>query len=333
MILGNSEGDAFLASLGVRRLAIPLPFKAAGGPLSAYLIDEPDGSLTLWDTGLGTDEGREALEQGFAEAGRRIEDVRRILLSHGHVDHYGLAAQVQRRSGAKVFVHVRDHNKVVLGCAVPPMDDACAKLGVPAALIRQMAAGHERTESLGERVPSAEALEEGRELHFARFKAQVLHCPGHSPGEVCLHVPEAKLAFTGDHLLAKVTPNPVMEPGGDGVGKYQALVRYTDSARRLYAMDLDWIAPGHGEPFRDHRRVIENGQRFHERRLDRIVQMLASGPRTAFELVQDVFGEGGSLQLFLMLSEVVGNLEMLELQGRVRRELVDGRYRYEQVGA
>src|SRR4051812_9731710 len=84
-VLGDSEGDRALRDLGVLRLAIPVPFVQAGGPVNAYLIDNPDGTLTLFDAGLGTAEAEAALLRGFAEAGRRLEEVREILVSHGHV--------------------------------------------------------------------------------------------------------------------------------------------------------------------------------------------------------------------------------------------------------
>lgn len=326
-VLGRSEGDAVLATLGARRLALPVPFAAAGGPVNAYLLDDPDGSLTLLDTGVRSDLSLAALEQGFAEAGRRVEEVARVLVSHGHVDHFGLARWVQERSGARVFVHPADWNKVLVGRGLAPMRDYFARLGMPEAIVEGIARQYVKTEDYGARLDEVEPLEHGQRLRFARFEGEILHFPGHTPGLVCLHVPERRILFTDDHLLARVSPNPLLELGEGGEeGAHKALVAYLASARRLHDMDLDWLMPGHGEPFRGHRRTLESLFGFYERRQRRIVEALRAEPKTAYALVADVFGEAGVLQMFLMLSEIVGNLEVLEEQGRVARELVSGQY-------
>ncbi|MGC4120786.1 MAG: MBL fold metallo-hydrolase [Myxococcales bacterium] len=328
-IIGRSEGDEVLAALGVRRLALPIPFTQAGGPINAYVIDDIDGRVTLWDCGLNVPDCAAALEQGFAEAGRRLEDVGRILVSHGHVDHYGLARRVQERSGAKVYVHRRDWNKVTAGRAIAPMGEYFKKLGVPDALLASIGSMHQKTEAMALRLDAVEPLEPGTKLRFAKFEAEIVHFPGHTPGLVCLHVPEKKLLFSDDHLLAKVSPNPLLELGENGEeGGYQALRTYLDSARRLYALDLEWLAPGHGEPFQGHRKTLDELFAFYERRQGKIEAAMVERPKTAFELIADIFGEASSLQLYLMLSEIVGNLEVMEAKGRIRKDASEVPWHY-----
>ncbi|HEY3446029.1 MAG TPA: MBL fold metallo-hydrolase [Myxococcales bacterium] len=329
MIVGLSEGDEVLFALGVRRLALPIPFTQAGGPINAYLIENGDGSVTLYDCGLNTPECVQALEQGFAEAGHRLEDVSRILISHGHVDHYGLAKLVRERSGAKAYLHRRDWNKAVAGRAIAPMREYFQKLGVPADTLGRIGAMHAKTESMALKLDEAEPLEPGMKFEFQRFEGEILHFPGHTPGLVCLHAPEHRLLFSDDHLLARVSPNPLLELGENGEeGEHRALVAYLDSARRLYAMSLDWVAPGHGEPFQGHRATLDGLFRFYERRQEKLEAAMVERPKTAYELVFDIFGEAGSLQLYLMLSEVVGNLEVLEEKGRIRKDLGEVPWRY-----
>ena len=316
----RNGGDEVLAALGVHRLALPIPFAQAGGPGNAYLIDDGGGSVTLWDSGLSTDECRAALEQGFARAGRRIEEVSRVLVSHGHVDHFGLARMVSERSGAKVLVHRDDWNKVLEGRNRAPRADDLLNLGVPAEHAARIGQLHGHTSALAQRLSSVEPLEPGTRFTFARFEAEVLHFPGHTPGLVCLHDAAHRALFTDDHLLATVSPNPLLEPPDEqGRRTHRALSAYLASVRRLHAMDLDWLMPGHGEPFQGHRAIIDSLLRFYTRRQDKIARALESGPRSAYELVSQVFTEEGGLQLFLMLSEIVGNLEVLEDQGRAER--------------
>jgi glyoxylase-like metal-dependent hydrolase (beta-lactamase superfamily II) len=94
--------EAELATLGVHRIAVPVPFPQAGGPVNVYVLEQPDGALTLFDSGLGSAEAQAALEAGFARLGRRFDEVARIVISHGHVDHYGAARFVQERHGGAV---------------------------------------------------------------------------------------------------------------------------------------------------------------------------------------------------------------------------------------
>ena len=103
---------AGLDRLGVRRIPVPVPFPEAGGPANVYVIEEEGGGVALFDAGIGTKEGRDAIHAGFAQAGLSLGDIRRIFISHGHLDHYGYARAAQEASGAPVFVHARDHDKV-----------------------------------------------------------------------------------------------------------------------------------------------------------------------------------------------------------------------------
>jgi glyoxylase-like metal-dependent hydrolase (beta-lactamase superfamily II) len=327
-VVGRTEGDLTLAALGVTRLALPIPFVRAG-PVNGYLIENTDGSLTLFDAGLTTEESISALESGFEQTGRRLEEVSRILVSHGHVDHFGLAREIQRRSGATVYIHPADWNKVLVGRSFPPIDDYLRKLGVPEELFARIDLAHRTTEAYGERLPEVEPLQDGQRLAFARFEAEILHCPGHTPGLVCLHIPSRRILLTADHLLEHVTPNPVFELGEKGEeDKFQALVAYLESAQRVYSMDLEWLCPGHGKPFQNHRKILDSQLAFSRRRRARIAAGLEGASKAAFEVVSDIFRESSSMHVFLMISEVIGNIEVLEREGTVTHDPAETPYRF-----
>src|SRR5437879_10282961 len=103
---------ALLSQLGVHRVASPVPFPEAGGPANVYAIEDDGGGLALFDAGIGTPEGEAALLHGFRAMGRSLSEVRRIFVSHGHLDHYGYARAAQDASGAPVHCHERDHDKL-----------------------------------------------------------------------------------------------------------------------------------------------------------------------------------------------------------------------------
>src|SRR3989442_1996641 len=89
----NAAADA-----GIHRLAIPTPFQV--GRVNAYLIeDEP---VTLIDSGPNSAKALDELEQALAARGHAVEDLELLVITHQHMDHFGLASILARRSGAEV---------------------------------------------------------------------------------------------------------------------------------------------------------------------------------------------------------------------------------------
>jgi glyoxylase-like metal-dependent hydrolase (beta-lactamase superfamily II) len=336
-VVGATQGDLRFRALGVHRLVIPIPFAEAGGSVNVYLIDNPDGSLTLFDAGLGTATAREALVAGFAALGRRLDEVRRIVVSHGHIDHYGSARFVRERSGAKVTIHAADAAKVMPGYGRDQRElwaEYLGRLGAPAELVAGIGEVHRRHLALAEPLGDIAYHAPGERLELGHFVAELVPMPGHTPGLCCLYAPEARFAFTADHLLARTSPNPLLELGPHGeADKFPALRTYLDSVTRLAALDLEWILPGHGPPFTGHRGVIDSLRVFYERRQGKLLRTLAPAPLTAYELVSRVFHRAGAGELFLMLSEIVGNLEVLEARGAVERVPGAVPYRYRVTAA
>jgi glyoxylase-like metal-dependent hydrolase (beta-lactamase superfamily II) len=328
--------DADLADLGIHRIPIPVPFPQAGGPVNAYLMEEERGGVMMFDAGLGTPTAEAALSEGFARAGRRFDEVTRIVLSHGHVDHYGAARTVQEkaRRAVPVYAHPADLPKVAESgrpwSELAPLYGAyLMKLGVPEEAVRAVAREMGGGFKLARRLPEVLPLTGGEVLHLKYLAAEVHHMPGHTPGLVCLHDRRLRLFFSGDHLLEKVSPNPIIELGPDGEpGAFKPLVAYLESLARLHALEVDVVLPGHGPPFGDHRRVIEGLVQFYEKRQGKIREALARGPLTGHEVTQVLFPWARSGDLFLVVSETIANLEVLEVKGQVSRELDGGVYRF-----
>jgi glyoxylase-like metal-dependent hydrolase (beta-lactamase superfamily II) len=316
--------EPLLAELGVRRIPVPVPFAEAGGPANVYVIEDEGGGLALFDAGIGTRDGRDALLAGFRAIGRSVGDVRRIFVSHGHIDHYGYARAAQEESGAPVFAHVRDHDKLTgrdrtahrLALYAEYLD----RLGAPREVLSHVRLHWQDALRMARPVEHVEPLSEGTRLRFARFSAEVLHFPGHTPGLVCLWVADRGVLFSDDHLLERVSPNPLLDLEGQREPTHRALVEYIRSARRAQKLPARLVAPGHGEPFAGHAELIDRLLAFYEKRQARILDLLAEGPLTPAQLAPRVFPHAKPTQLYLILSEVMGNLEVLEERGRVRRE-------------
>jgi glyoxylase-like metal-dependent hydrolase (beta-lactamase superfamily II) len=323
-----------LSALGIHRVAIPVPFMEAAGPVNVYAIEEDGGGFALFDAGLGTSGSEAVLRAGLARAGLSLRDARRVIVSHGHSDHFGGAELVRAESGALIYLHPADLAKTQAPGTLSPdvrreVEAYLPRLGLDDAAIRLLLEAYRKTGALARPIADAQPLGEGDVLRFARFGARVLHVPGHTPGLIVLHDEAHRLLFSADHILARIAPSPFLELGPQGARhKLRSLVSYLASARRTYELDVDWVLPGHGAPFQGHRAVLDALFTHQERRQQALLARLEDRPAGALELVRDVFPPSSPQQAYVALSDVLGNLEVLEDEGLVVREETDGRYRW-----
>ena len=318
--------ESFLKGLGVYRVPVPVPFLEAGGPANVYVLENADGTLTLFDCGIATDEAKAALAKGFADRGLDRTKIRTIIISHGHIDHYGNAQEISEQTGATIWVHPADLEKV---CGEGRWNKQLEKaypyfmrLGVSRVTLDLMLDAAGRNKSYARQVDPdrVKHLAAGQRFDFKHLSVEVLHMPGHTPGLVCLYSAPHKLLFADDHVLARVSPNPLLDlTAGEGPEKFRALSAYMKSAMIVHAMELDCVLPGHGEGFKNHRPLLDGLFGFYQRRQEKLLAKLAQAPATVSELVSVVFPRVDPGRLYLMLSEVLGNLEVLEDQGKIRR--------------
>jgi glyoxylase-like metal-dependent hydrolase (beta-lactamase superfamily II) len=324
-----------LQALGIWRIPVPVPFPQAGGPVNVYLLEEEDGGLCMVDTGIATPEAQAALERGFRDLRRHWDEVRRIVVTHGHVDHYGNAQTIAERAGGAVpvYAHAADIGKIAEAGPrwrdrLPQYGAHMVKLGVPPGVLEALGRVGE-SHLLARRVRQVHALGEGERLRFRHLEADVLHMPGHTPGLLCLWDAEHGLFLADDHLLEKVSPNPLIELGPEGEeGFFLPLVAYLSSIARVRELPVELVLPGHGRPFGQHRKVIDALLGFYAQRQGRIREMLAAAPRTAWELAQGLFPQARPADAFLTMSETIANLEVMEGKGEVLRERAEGPYRF-----
>jgi glyoxylase-like metal-dependent hydrolase (beta-lactamase superfamily II) len=257
-------------------------------------------------------------------------------VSHGHVDHFGAARFVQERHGGAlpVYAHPADLPKIAQSGwrwreRMPQYGLYLARLGVPVETLQALGKEGERSHGLAQRVPDVRPVEEGEVIRTRHLTLEVLHMPGHTPGLLCAYDRSRRLFFSDDHLLEKISPNPLIElgPGGEE-GFFRPLVAYLASVERMRALEIDLVLPGHGPPFGDHRRVIDDLLAFYRRRQARIRELLAGAPATAHDVCRALFPTARPGDAFLTMSETIANLEAMEARGEVSRTLADGVYRF-----
>ncbi len=318
--------EAELAALGIHRISMPIPFLEAGGPVNGYAIEDRDGGLLLFDSGLGSPQASAAMMEGLARIGRSPRDVTRIIVSHGHIDHYGGAAALLEQAGHPVPVHAHPRDIPKMAEGFPRWMDQVGlygaffvRLGVPLEVMeeawRQVREGFTKAR----RVPQVEPLDLAEPLRMKHVTFEPMHMPGHTPGLLCLYEREHRLFLSDDHLLEHVSPNPLIELGPDGQEDWCPLVAYLESVGRLHALEVDTVLPGHATPFGDHRAVIDRLLAFYGKRQRKIRDELRGGPLTGWEVTGRLFPRAPAAAMFLTVSETLANLEVLEAGDEVVR--------------
>jgi len=186
------------------------------------------------------------------------------------------------------------------------------------------------TSGYTEPVTADGTLADGDALQLGGEDWRVLHTPGHSGGLICLYQPQRRLLISSDHLIGDVSSNPVLEPPAPGeTGRPRRLVEYMRQLRRVAGLDVDLALPGHGPPIDDHRALIGERLAFHEARARRILEVMGDAALTAYEIAAVLFPGRDAVNTFLAISEVIGHLQWLEIEGRVTHAERDGVARWE----
>jgi glyoxylase-like metal-dependent hydrolase (beta-lactamase superfamily II) len=319
------------AEAGIHTLRIPTPF--AVGRVNTYLIE--DDPLTLVDSGPNSGKSLDELEHQLAEHGHSIDDIELIVLTHQHMDHIGLVDIIVGHSGADVaaidkLVHFIEHYGDDAG-----KDDEFAtaimlRNGIPEDVLQALRSVSAAFRSWGASAKVTRPLRDGEHLELRGRTLEVMHRPGHSPSDTVFWDSERRILFAADHLIKHISSNPLIarplegDDGAEPTERPKALVTYLESLRKTRELPAEIVLPGHGEPVTDHVALIDERFDFHQRRAERIYELIAAEPRSGYELAQALFGNVAVTQAYLTLSEVLGHVDLLLDDGRVRETDRDG---------
>ncbi len=308
-------------------LLLPTPYPV--GPVNAYLLPGPP--VTLVDCGPKTDEARAALEGGLAAAGARLGDIQRLIITHGHIDHFGLAATVVEASGAQICAHPAEVPKMTADRAfMEPLRALIAEAGFEPAIGDTVIDAMRTFRRQLDKITPTRLVNDGDRIEIEGGVLEVLHTPGHAQGHICLRWDDALIA--GDLLLEEISPNPIIEFDGEG-RRLRTLPAYLRSLRRVAALAPAIAYPGHGDPITAPVARVREILDHHDARKNRLAGMLAGRSWTLRGLAEDWYPNIDLFNLFLVLSEIVGHLDLLEEEGRVITDRRDGVAHYEVVAA
>jgi glyoxylase-like metal-dependent hydrolase (beta-lactamase superfamily II) len=306
---------------GIYRLELPMPFELKH--VNVYLLRDGAG-FTLIDTGLQTDESRQALNQKLAEMTVPVDDISRILITHIHPDHFGLAGELRDRSGAELVIHrlevaLMEPRYARAEDLVHDVAEWLSKNGVPPAEAEFLKSASMAAREFVSVVEPDTLLEGAERLPLGSSELLVVWTPGHSPGHCCFYWPDRRILFSGDHLLPKISPNIGLHPqsGAD------PLDDYIQSLQRIQSLAIDTVLPAHGDPFQDHGNRIGTIIQHHEDRKRALLE-LANAPKSGWELAGLLFQgirDRNVFQQRLALQETLAHCQSLAMDGRLRKQV------------
>jgi glyoxylase-like metal-dependent hydrolase (beta-lactamase superfamily II) len=303
---------------GVWRLRLPLPWP--GVPHGNAWAIEHDGGVVMFDTGIGGKGRLRQLDLALAQAGFGVEDVRQVVCTHSHTDHYGLAGAIVEATGCELWMHPRwEHVRLLASdpeAALEARIEVARQSGVsPAALERYREARSDGETGIDLLKEPDRELVPGVEVETDLGAWQVVETPGHAPSHVVLHQPERRLLISGDHLLGRTVLFFDYGHSRDPIGEFLA------SLDRVEPLEVDLVLPGHGRTFRDPEAKIAESRRQVDELLGKVRAGLAEGERTAFAIVEEIVGPEmvKSPASAWALQIVLSSLDHLVLLGEVAK--------------
>ncbi len=310
-------------------IRIELPNERQVAPVNVYLFTKPEPVLV--DTGTNAASDQAALQAGLAAHGLTVGDLKRVIISHAHVDHFGQAATIAAHSSADIWVSDLAYEWLV---DTPAMwrkriayyrDVFLPQTGLSVEMremvLNFMAYSAETAVSVPRQRIKTYAPD--AKLEMGGLTWQTLYTPGHASHQTCYYQPETRQLLSSDMLMT-TTPTPVVERPPTGTKHIPGLPRFLESLDLIESLDIEIVYPGHGEPFSSYREIINKQRsRIYQRKAE-CLDCVKDGCDTAVSLVQKMYGRRSATIQFAGLWMVIGYLDLLLADNAIVTEEVNG---------
>jgi glyoxylase-like metal-dependent hydrolase (beta-lactamase superfamily II) len=318
------DGPPIEIAPGLYQLTIPMPFRL--NHVHLYLVEADEGFILI-DTGVNTSEAFAALKRKLGDLGLDFEALTHIIITHFHSDHCGQVAHIRELGQAQVVMGntERTTQEGVQVNAPDEREEQFLRHGLPPEQATQYAEVLPYLKSLTMPFEVDRRIDHGQTVLAKQRQLEAFVTPGHTPGHVCLFLPDERIMFSGDHILQKITPNISYHgySGPDPLGDY------LNSLRSTLHLGADLLLPSHGPLVEDPAARIHELLEHHDRRLHACLDAMGATPTTAYDISLQVFG--GSLDHFgrwMALGETLSHLEHLVQQESVTKTEEDACVRY-----
>ena len=307
----------------IKRIELPTIFGMK--TVNAYVLKGDE--VVLFDCGEDTDASFYALQKGLKEEGLVLGDVNRIILTHAHVDHCGMAERVADACQADVWV-----SEKMWDWAIRPRELWADReaLMIPSLTgyfeesIRPMIlGGYEQMMGSVKEVwkPIAEdrlhQFDSEGEMVIDGHKWNILYMPGHSQTQSTFFHQKTGTYLSADMLL-KIAPTPVIERSLENpTERNRGILEMIRSYERLLTLDIATVYPGHYELFSGAHKVINNQLKRINDRAEATLRLIASGCHSFFPLYQRLYEGRFSMPAMIMM---IAYLDLLEEQGKIRSQ-------------
>lgn len=317
------QGDSadLIREYGIHRVRCSLPLPAA--TINVYFVREP--VPTIIDAPPEGERYIEELDCGLRSVGSSVDDIKRIIITHPHFDHYGSAERISNRSGAEIWVfaggaHWLEQYEEEFDRHHAYLRTLLTKSGVHAPDVDYVMKYYRDGSCFGHRAKVSRHLAEGDTFRLGTAIFTVNHIPGHTPFCILLHDTANRLAFTGDFVPPDLPGLPLVQWTDIRSEGYRKTGSYISSLKKVRAMNLRIALPGHGPVIEDPSDRIEGLLDLIERRKAAVLRVLYGGGKTPFQIAQEIFPPQFPREsLFRTVPEVMGQLELLEDAGIVTR--------------
>ena len=271
-----------------------------------------------------TPEANAILRSALNSHGVKFSDVRRILLTHAHEDHCGLAKQVRDEAkNAEILVHKWETGHLFGRLAQDSHKNLMKLAGVPAEVFEEMRKAYSDVSLLTDSLSETEfgELHDEMEIEFESGALQVMHTPGHTPGS-CSFIRKAdRTIICGDCVLKRITPNPVISPDPTNPReRFRSLSEYLASLDRIREESPTLIYGGHGEPIDDFDEIYYRYHNSIAERQKAVLDLVKKAGVTAWEVAQTLFPNAIDKEIhrFLAISESVAHLDYATASKKIR---------------
>ncbi|MFE0504970.1 MBL fold metallo-hydrolase [Peribacillus butanolivorans] len=294
-----------------------------------FFLVKHGNSLTLIDTGLNTDDCWNSLQKTLKNHDFTLTDITRILLTHHHLDHIGLVNRIVSTHSIPVYAHpyailVLKRNKEYTKMRIEFFRKLYKEMGCGEI-------GDKQVVNLRNPI----ILGEDKKIHCEiqeitnnqLFGFNILEIPGHAPDQVAFYGKECKWLFAGDLLIENIPSNAFIEPDYDGI-RTKSLVQQKQSLEKCSSLNVELVFSGHGMIIENPVDLLKERIKEIDEKANKYISIIKSGISTASGIAQLRYKEKYEKQFFNIMSEIIGYLDYLELQGEINKEMEKGIWHY-----